>query len=286
MNNSTYYSFRRTDNINLLPLAYFLPAEIFLACPTLCKIPRCFGEVAKSESIINLIKSDQFFVETADSVAAMTFPHFGFRGWKEHYTGDFPVWKLSYSLHLWSKLLEEETGWGLQMLFATPSTESIPFIDAAFATEIMCRVVHRAIVEQGWQPILDVIKEMPCDEDFERVRSRVRIDFLRKWYHTRAEKVKTVSLEQCLEDSRHDIFVVEGENAHFVTDIISDDYIERFKERLSERDLNILELRVEGHIYEEIAQIIGYKNHSGIIKRIRAIAAEYEDYEDENSHIC
>jgi len=242
--------------------------------------------VAKSESIINLIKSDQFFVETADSVAAMTFPHFGFRGWKEHYTGDFPVWKLSYSLHLWSKLLEEETGWGLQMLFATPSTESIPFIDAAFATEIMCRVVHRAIVEQGWQPILDVIKEMPCDEDFERVRSRVRIDFLRKWYHTRAEKVKTVSLEQCLEDSRHDIFVVEGENAHFVTDIISDDYIERFKERLSERDLNILELRVEGHIYEEIAQIIGYKNHSGIIKRIRAIAAEYEDYEDENSHIC
>ena len=100
-----YYSFRRTDNINYLPLAYFLLAEIYLACPTLCNISRCFGEVAKSESMMNLIKSDQFFVETADSVAAITFPHFGFRGWKEHYTGDFPVWKLSYFLQLWIKLL-------------------------------------------------------------------------------------------------------------------------------------------------------------------------------------
>lgn len=81
-NKKVYYSISRTDNINYLPLAYFLPAEIFLACPTLCKIPRCFGEVAKSETVVNLIKSDQFFVEITDSVAAMTFPHFGFRGWK------------------------------------------------------------------------------------------------------------------------------------------------------------------------------------------------------------
>jgi len=286
MGNKAFYSFHRTNNINYLPLVYFLPAEIFSACPTLCKIPRCFGEMAESDSMLNLIKSDQFFVETADAVAAMTFPHFGFRGWKEHYTGDFPVWKLSYYLPLWVKLLEEETGWGLQMLFASSTTDRIPFIDAEFATVTMSRVVHRAIEEQGWQPMLDVIKEMPCDEDFEKVHSRVRIDFLRKWYHTRAERVKTVSLEQSLEDSRNDIYTLEGENAHFVTDIVSEDYIERLKTQLSEKDLKILELRVEGRTYEEIARIMGYKNHSGIIKRIRAISAAYEDYEDENSHIC
>lgn len=285
-NKKAYYSFHRTDNITYLPLVYFLPAEIFLACPTLCKIPRCFGEVAKSEVTINSIKSDQFFVETADSVAAMTFPHFGFRGWKEHYTGDFPVWKLSYYLPLWAKLLEEETGWGLQMLFASSTTDSIPFIDAEFATDTMRRIVHRAIEEQGWQPMLDAIKAMPCDEDFEKVRSRVRIDFLRKWYHTRAERVKTVSLEQCLEDSRHEIYAMEGENAHFVSDIISEDYIERFKARISDKDLKILELRAEGRTYEEIAGIMGYKNHSGILKRIRTIASEFEKFEAENSHIC
>ena len=33
----------------------------------------------------------------------------------------------------------------------------------------------------------------------------------------------------------------------------------------------ILELRVEGYGYKEIADKLGYKNHSGVIKRMEAI---------------
>ena len=33
--------------------------------------------------------------------------------------------------------------------------------------ELFARVVKRGIEEQGWQPILDTVKELPCDEDFE-----------------------------------------------------------------------------------------------------------------------
>ena len=46
------------------------------------------------------------------------------------------------------------------MLFATPSTESIPFIDAAYVTDVMRIIVKRGIDEQGWQPMLDIIKEI------------------------------------------------------------------------------------------------------------------------------
>jgi hypothetical protein len=49
------------------------------------------------------------------------------------------------------------------------------------------------IVEQGWQPLLDIVREMACYEDFEEWNTRVRIDFLGKWYHTRVKKVKTFS---------------------------------------------------------------------------------------------
>ena len=90
-NEKAYYNFKQTDNINFLPIAYYLPWEIYSACPTLRKIPRCLGEIADSPEITEMINSNQFFIEVADSVAAMTFPHFGFAGWKEHYTGYFPV---------------------------------------------------------------------------------------------------------------------------------------------------------------------------------------------------
>ena len=55
------------------------------------------------------MQSDAFLNEVMDAVASLTFPHFGFGGWKEHYTGWCPVWRLSYSLPLWA---EEVNGAG------------------------------------------------------------------------------------------------------------------------------------------------------------------------------
>jgi len=228
-----------------------------------------------------MIKSDQFLNEIMDAVSALAFPHFGFRGWKEHYTGYCPVWKLSYSLPLWARLFEEETGWGLQQLFRLPPTDIIPFFDPDYIRSIMERVVKRGIAEENWQPILDVIKEMPCDEDFENWETNVRIDFIRKWYHTRSKKVQTVSLEECLEgDDEHGVLYVEDKSANFEDYVIADDFYERFKTQLSDKDMKILELRVMGFTYKEVAEKLGYKNHSGVIKRIKAITEKFEEYED------
>ena len=169
MNKETaYYKIKRDSNFAYLPLVYFLPEEIFVRCPTLRKLSRCFGDIANSEKMKAIINSDNFRSETMDAVASLTFPHFGFGGWKEHYTGYSPIWKLSYSLPLWGKLLEEITGWGLQALFNMSKTEYVPFFDKDYINEAMRQVVKRAIDEQGWQPMLDVIKEMPCDEDYEK----------------------------------------------------------------------------------------------------------------------
>lgn len=53
--------------------------------------------------------------------------------------------------------------------------------------------------------MLEVIREMPCDEDFMKWDTNVRRDFLRKWYHTRSKRVRTVSLEECMEDEESGI---------------------------------------------------------------------------------
>ena len=267
-----------------LPLMFFLPEDTIAKYPTLLSLPRCLGEIARSEKLIDLIGSDAFLKEIMDATAALAFPHFGFGGWIEHYTGYFPVWKLSYALPIWAKLLEAETGWGLQSLFNLKSTKTVPFFNREYIKGIMERLVKRAIAEEGWQPLLDVVKEMPCDEDFEEWNTNVRIDFQRKWYHTRSKRVKTVSLEECLEDEGHGIHEIAADSLDIAETVAADDFCRRFKSRLSDRDMKILELRVEGFTYEEIAYKLGYKNHSGVIKRMQAIKKKFLDYEQKAKH--
>ncbi|MCL2638878.1 MAG: hypothetical protein FWD48_10990 [Oscillospiraceae bacterium] len=268
----------KDSNLRFLPLVYFLPEEMLVKCPTLRRLPRNLHEINQSQEMIDLIGSDQFLSEIMDAVSALAFPHFGFRGWKEDYTGYSPVWILSYALPVWATLIEEVTEWGLQAMFKHPKGTDIPFFNPDYIKEVMSVVVKRGIAENDWQSILDVVKSMPCDEDFEQRKSRVRISFYRKWYHSRS-KIKTVSLEECMEDEDNKIHEIEDTASRFEEKAGAEDYVERFKARLSAKDMEILELRVQGHTYEDIAEKLGYKNHSGVIKRIQAIKRLFIKYE-------
>jgi len=271
----------RNSNLNYLPFMYFLPEDMIAKCPTLRSLSRCLGDVASSEEMIGLIGSDQFLNEIMDASAALAFPHFGFGGWKVHYTGYCPVWKFSYYLPLWSRLLEAVTGWGLQALLTTPSAVSIPFFAPDYIKVVMERVVKRGIAEENWQPILDVVRKMPCEEDFEKWNTNVRKDFLRKWYHTRSKKVQMVSLEACMKDDRHGIHEIAADTCDVAEIAAGSDFAERFMVRLSTRDREILELRTQGFTYQEISGRLGYQNPSGAIKRMQAIKKMLLKYKDE-----
>lgn len=266
-------------NLRYLPLVYLLPPDLIVRCPTLCALPRCLSEIAASESMMDLLTGDAFLKEIMDATASLAFPHFGFGGWKEHYTGYSPVWRLSYSLPIWTKLIEEETGWGLQALFNMRPGTQMPFADADHIRELFGKVVKRAIEEQGWQPILDVVREMPCDEDFEPWDTNVRKDFLRKWYHTRSKKVQTISLEEMMEgDDDGSIFYIPDATQNVEAYVIAKDFAERFFATLSEKDRQIVQLRQDGYSYVEVAYRLGYKNHSGVIKRIGVIEKKLKEY--------
>lgn len=268
------------SNLRYLPLVYLLPEEIIAKCPTLRNLPRKPRAVMYSEAMLKIVESDQFLNEISDAVAALAFPYFGFGGWKEHYTGWCPVWKLSYVLPIWARVVNAEIGWDLQALLLIPSSQSIPFFNSDYIKDLMGRMVRRAIEEENWRPILDIIREMPCEEDFMKWNTNVRTDFLRKWYHTRS-KVQMISLEACMEDEEHSIHEVEDVSSSFEHRIVAEDFCQRFKARLSRKDMRILELRVEWFTYEEIADKLGYKNHSGVIKRIQSITKAFVKYEEE-----
>ena len=65
------------------------------------------------------------------------------------------------------------------------------------------------------------------------------------------------------------------ENTAVDTVLISD-----FKKNLSERDMKILEMRMEGYTFQEIANILGYSTHSAVKKRIDKLAEMWLDYVD------
>jgi len=267
------------SNLRHLPLVYVLPWEVISKYSVLEKLPRIPGDIFSSGEQLDLIDADEFLKEIMDAISDLTFPHFGFRGWKEHYTGFCPVWILSYSLPIWSKEVEKETGLNLQRLIYHP--RSLPFayppkeeVDALFE-----RIVKRVILEQNWQPVLDVVKEMPCHEDFEPVRSNVRTDFLREWYHTRSKKVQEVSLEQTFGDENFGpMFFIPDASTHVEEHVLSKVFLESFLEMLTEQDRKLLELRRQGYTWTEIAQRLGYASHSGVLKRVDSIMKRYYEY--------
>ena len=91
-----------------------------------------------------------------------------------------------------------------------------------------------------------------------------------------------VSLEECMEDEEHGIYKIADKSANFEDSIAAKDFRNHFKSLLSDKDMDILELRVEGFTYEEIADKLGYKNHSGVIKRMQAIKKKFLDYEEKS----
>ncbi len=234
---------------------------------------------AIDEQSADLIQSDAFFSEISDAVASLVFPYFGFGGWIEHYTGYSPVWQLAHALPLWAKGIEKEVGWGVQALFKLPPYYEIPFFEPVEVKGAFKLVVQHTIEEQGWGPMLDAVREMPCDGDYEPWDTNVRKDFLRKWYHTRSKQVQTVSLEGLMEGEEDDrIFTLPDPVQNVEDYVAARDFVERFLATLPERDRQIVQYRQDGYSYAEIAEMLGYKNHSGVIKRMEAVRKKFDEY--------
>lgn len=271
---SSYLYIPHDSPIRFLTLFFLIPEELIARCPTLRKLPRSMSGITKCADVLS---TESFIQEIIDAVGLMVFPHFGFGGWKEHYTGYFPVWKLCYATFVWVELVERLSDFGLQYLFHTKPGTYIPYMDPEKVNELFAVVVETAIREMGWQPMLELLHEMPCHEDFEPVDSNVRKDFLRKWYHTRSKRVQMISLEQTVSEEGEDspIFYVPDPSQGIEDYVTEKDQAQRFLATLSEKDRQIVRLRYMGYTYEEIGKKLDYKNHSGVIKRIQAIKKKY-----------
>lgn len=209
----------------------------------------------------------------------------GYDEYMEIYSGYDPAWILAHSPGYWvQELMDEGIIPTVNNLFQN-CNENFGYITEEEIGVYLRYIVPRVMQKHNMNAAIETAEEFRCFEDFDSRNSRQKTDFYRKWYHTRT-KHPMISLEEFKENYAENHNGQEWDEPDASQDveenITSEILVEQFKATLTEKDMAILQLRMEGDTLEEIAQKLGYKNHSGVLKRIRKIGLAYEKFTGED----
>lgn len=117
----------------------------------------------------------------------------------------------------------------------------------------------------------------------ENLMSRDRIDQYRKWSHCRSSMGTPLSLEQISEGDEGDDTEPADPKGEFEDELLSKIRMEAFLQHLPERDRQIFELKMQGLTDQTIAEKVGFRNHSAVVKRRKQIAKQFLEYTDEEN---
>ena len=175
--------------------------------------------------------------------------------------------------------LSKELGWNLQYLFGMPYETDFPRLTEQQFINMVGNMTDKIVAEKNLQPTIDMVwqQQQPADYNGKNVVMR---DNMRSWYHSRS--FDHVSLESMMEKAANG----QGEPAKDIPDpkaafeqkVIDQEQVDEFQSKLSETDMLILKMRMDGRKLEDIAQATGYKTASAVKKRIDKIAAQYEQF--------
>lgn len=273
-----------------LPMFYLLPKEYVQKRSVYLSLPRCPYAIWNTHQYDELVNSDAFLEMIWDSYAWAIWNCFlvpdknGKRKWMptniNYYSGNFPLWSLAYTImnHIRKKLEDDQILTFSRLLCLRPGMEFSWCTTAQFDA-LVCTLTLKIIEEQDWQPMIDELWLNRTVEDFDETRvSRERIDSYRKWHHTRTNVGTPVSMEQIQEDCEDGTKDIADPNGEFEHEVLNELRLKSFMETLSERDREILKLKMQGMTDQEIAEKVGFKNHSAVVKRRKQIAEHFQKY--------
>lgn len=271
-------------NAEFIPAYYFIPKSMLAQCGAeLRNIPRNPRKLLLDWKAIATVESNLFQLLIIDAYAFMVWPFMGLGAKREIYSGYEPSWILAHSPAYWIQEMTDEK------ILPTPKelldNGGIDF-DFGYVSEAEIEhffdwLVPQAMAHHNMKAVIEIAKEFRCFEDFDFRRSRQKTDFFREWYHTRT-KHPQISLESFQEDyeNAHDgmEWDVSDEDLDLELETVDQVQVDTFMKTLTEKDKQILEMRMDGSTLEEIADKLGYANHSGILKRIRKVGQAYEKF--------
>ncbi len=273
-----------------LPMFYLIPKEILQQRPIYLELPRCPYEILRTDKYDKIV-NDDVFLETVWDVYAMSawrclpIPdkdggHKLMTGSIHNYSGDFPLWRLCYTImmHIRNKI-EYDGIFTMQRLFCVMRGMEIPWNSMEEFNLMICILTQKIIHENQWQPMIDETWNNRTEEDFDELyMSRDRIDHYRKWNHLRTSMGAPLSLEQLSENDAGDDAALADPQGEFENELLSKMNMESFIQRLPERDQQIFKLKMEGLSDQVIAEKVGFQSHSAVVKRRKQIAKQFLEY--------
>ena len=286
-----YIKIPRDSYLSYLPLFYALPKELAGKRPAYLDLPRNINRLLREERYRDLVNCDSF-LELVWDCYAWTIWQFlqvpakdgGYQdipGDWSHYSGDFPLWRLCYGIiQHFRYAFEYEMDWSFQRLFTAPEDVDFPWLTYKQFGNLVGNLTDKIVAEQNYQPMIDAIWENRQPEDYNGGQNTKKRDFMRSWNHDR--KYEHYSVEGIAETGMvvdGDIFYdIPDPKAEFEAKVLSDTQAAQFQQSLSERDMKILSLRMEGKTMQEIADAVGFKTAGAVKKRIDKIAGAYDAF--------
>ena len=253
------------SGLSWMPLFYALPKELVEKRPQFLKLPRNIHQLLHSEESCQMIQSDSFLELVWDCYAWSIWQFFqvpltdgtyrDIPGDWNHYSGDFPLWRLSYEAikHFRNKF-EMDMDWSFQRLFMMDEDNQLPWLNYQQFSNLVGNLTDLIVEEQNWQPMIDEIWNNRQVSDYTGKNLNKR-DFMRSWNHSRTSK--PISLDELMETGT----IVDGEQlyelhdprAEFEVEILSKLQREQFLSTLTLEDKKIFKMRSQGYTLQEIA---------------------------------
>ena len=149
--------------------------------------------------------------------------------------------------------------------------EELETISNGIVDKFLARMMSLLLQTQSVPELVELQKSMAAHEDFSEtvVQNFSKIDFDRKWTHSRSEAGAALSLDGLVETFQDAIPVEPSDNATEEVELI--DLERKVLENINETDKEIYLLKKQGYSQNEIAEKFGFKSASAVSKHLANI---------------
>ncbi len=144
------------------------------------------------------------------------------------------------------------------------------------ADEMCAKAIKLMMQVQQYDKIAEITEEKPAHEDYSNIQNNdPKKDFIKKW-NQYSDKYDVFSYEDLDENEISE----KTEEAEFNRQLLTEAAGE-FWNLLTTDEKLIINYRINGWNYDEIAEQMGYKNHTPIVKKRQKIESKFRRFLEE-----